>query len=150
MRKLISILFVTVLAILISGFIHEDFHLLSAQLLGYNGRIQFDSFTQFVFYYDLPYPTGWKDFVIGLSGGIGTGILFLLFWFFALKEKTIDRINYGIPFLALGIGQIVYTPFDAISYHLTLLGTVIGLIFGVSMSIFYYRKLIKQYLIQEN
>lgn len=140
MKRIITI-FLTFLILAIATVLqHEAFHLLTAQALGYDGRLELWTFPTMYFIPNIPYPTGWHEAAIGLSGGIGTGIVLLGFWALTSRNRTHSEIDNGMPMMSLGIGQIIYAPFDAFWSSAISLGASGGVVIGIVISSLWYSR----------
>jgi len=122
----------------VAVFVHESLHLMAAQLLGHDGRLHLATLGVATFQEDAPYSTGWHDAAIRLSGGIGTGVLFLAFWWLTSRSRAAAEMDNGMPFLALGIGQLIYAPFEFWLYARTDYGALAGILIGLALAALWY------------
>lgn len=130
--------------------IHEAFHKLIANSIGVQGSISTTWMgSGFFTYAEGQIITPFQDAVIGLGGGILTGIAFLLIWFLTGHvdiRKNPSEANNTFPFLLFGIGQFIYSPFDAWLRDWIYWGDALGIGIGFIIPILLYGKTLLKYL----
>lgn len=147
--RFLSLIFSIVVLGWIATPIHEGLHQLVANSLGYEGIIRLGWGGSGFFEYVPPYPGPQDDALIGLAGGVGTGLLFLLFWLITGHpdiKKHPSEVNNTFPFLLFGIMQIIYAPFDGFLRGWTHYGTGLGMFIGFAVPVALYWRPVLKYI----
>ena len=149
LEKMASLVFSFLLFSWMANPVHEKFHMLTANALGVEGYVTFYWWMDY-FNYVGPVDEG-KRVIIGLSGGLLTGLLFGLAWYITHRQLRYTRWELDDT-AALGmvaITHIVYSFFDGFWKAQAYNGAGLGAIVAMVVALAIYGKPIIKWLEEE-
>ena len=114
LRRLLGLAIQIVLLGWFAAGVHEMFHYLVGKSLGIPGSIDF-TWGGLGLYQPLVYLGPLENALVGLAGGVGTGLVFGGLWLvshFQLKA-SLSEVDNTVSFFLIAAMNLVYAPFDA-------------------------------------
>ena len=143
LEKSISTLFSLLIFAWLSIGIHEQFHYLMANALGIKGgNVTFLLGGGFYHFPEGVSITATQDALVGLAGGIGTGLALLVLWLVSNYQTRYTKweLDDSFALLVVAIMQFAYAPFDAFARQSAAFGAALAAILGLAFAVFIYGK----------
>lgn len=150
-KSLSTVFSLLIFALLTTG-VHEQGHYLAAECLAIKGgKVTYGFFSGCYYYPDGIMVALWQDIIVGLAGGVFTGVLLLILWYLAhfQTKYTEWETDDAFSLQVLMLMQFIYSPFDAVGHSYVYWGGPIGMAIGFVVACLVYGKKLLAWLAED-